>query len=101
MRAKIPEIREVYRAARRPDLPIGGLSYFALTADNNRLAQAEANLKHYYGTLAKPFEQLVLTGDESALRDKVGAYREAGVDVLYLFPALPELDQLDAAARLL
>ena len=101
MRTKIPEIREVYRAAGRPELPIGGLAYFAATSDSARLAQAEANLMHYYGTLAKLFEQLVLTGDEPTLREKVKGYAEAGVDILYLFPVLPEFDQLDAAARLI
>ena len=101
MRAKIPEIREFYRAAGRPELPIGGLSYFAATSDPAGLAQAEANLTHYYGTLAKPFEQLVLTGDEPTLREKVSGYTEAGVDILYMFPVLPEFDQLDAAARLI
>ena len=101
MRAKIPEIREVYRQAGRPDLPIGGLSYFAATAEPARLAQAEANLTHYYGSLAKPFDQLALTGDEPTLRDKVNAYDEAGVDILYMFPVLPEFEQLDAATRLL
>lgn len=101
MREKIPEIRGAYRAAGREELPIGGLAYFAATADPARLAQAEDNLKHYYGALAKPFDQLVLTGDEPTLRDKVDAYAEAGIDILYLFPALPEADQLDALARLL
>ena len=101
MRAKIPEIREVYRAAGRPDLPIGGLAYFAATDDPDRLSQAEANIKHYYGTLAKPFDELVLTGDQTALRDKIGAYRDAGLDILYLFPTLPELSQLTEIARFL
>ncbi|MEX2547989.1 MAG: LLM class flavin-dependent oxidoreductase [Chloroflexota bacterium] len=101
MRAKIPEIRAAYRAAGRPDLPIGGLAYFAATDDPNRLDQAESNLKHYYGTLRKPFLEMAHTGDDAALRDQVGEYREAGLDILYLFPTLLELDQLDAAARLL
>jgi alkanesulfonate monooxygenase SsuD/methylene tetrahydromethanopterin reductase-like flavin-dependent oxidoreductase (luciferase family) len=99
MRAKVPEIREAYRAAGREDLPIGGLAYFAATADSARLAQAEANIKHYYGTLAKPFNEMVLTGDDTELGQKLDAYREAGIDTLYLFPTLPELDQLDALAR--
>lgn len=101
MRAKIPEIRSVYKAAGREELPIGGLAYFAATSDPARLAKAEANLKHYYGTLAKPFDQLVLTGDEPTLRDRVDGYAGAGVDILYLFPALPEPDQVDALAHLL
>jgi alkanesulfonate monooxygenase SsuD/methylene tetrahydromethanopterin reductase-like flavin-dependent oxidoreductase (luciferase family) len=101
MRAKIPEIREAYRAAGRPELPIGGLAYFAATNDSDRLARAETNLKHYYGTLRKPFSQMVHCGDDVALRDQIGEYSDAGLDILYLFPTLLELDQLDAAARLL
>ena len=58
-------------------------------------------LTHYYGTLRKPFEEMVLVGDEAAVRDAVAAYSGAGIDNLYLFPVLPELDQLDAMATLL
>lgn len=101
MRARIPAIREAYRAAGRPDLPIGGLAYVAATTDPDRLARGEMLLKHYYGTLRKPFPELVHTGDEAALTDTIGRYREAGLDILYLFPVLTELDQLDALARLL
>jgi alkanesulfonate monooxygenase SsuD/methylene tetrahydromethanopterin reductase-like flavin-dependent oxidoreductase (luciferase family) len=99
MRAKVPEIREVYSAAGREDLPIGGLAYYAATSDRARLQKAEANLTHYYGTLAKPFEDLVLTGDEMALRDRIADYADAGLDILYLFPAIPEPDQLEALSR--
>ena len=101
MRAKVPEIREQYRAAGRPDLPIAGLAYVAATTDAGRLAQAEDNLKHYYGTLRKPFPEMVHTGDEAALRAKLDEYADAGIDRLYLFPTLTELDQLDVLARLL
>ncbi|MEO6350906.1 MAG: LLM class flavin-dependent oxidoreductase [Candidatus Limnocylindrales bacterium] len=101
MRAKIPEIREAYRAAGREDLPIGGLAYYAATTDPDRLARAESMLKHYYGTLRKPFPEMVHTGDDGALAEQIGQYADAGLDILYLFPTLPELDQLDALARLL
>jgi alkanesulfonate monooxygenase SsuD/methylene tetrahydromethanopterin reductase-like flavin-dependent oxidoreductase (luciferase family) len=99
MAAKVPEIRDAYRVAGRENLPIGGLAYFAATSDPEQLARAEANIKHYYGSLAKPFDEMVLTGDEAQLGARIGAYREAGIDTLYLFPVLPELDQLDALAR--
>jgi alkanesulfonate monooxygenase SsuD/methylene tetrahydromethanopterin reductase-like flavin-dependent oxidoreductase (luciferase family) len=101
MRAKIPAIREAYRAAGRPDLPIGGLAYVAATTDPARLALGEQQLKHYYGTLRKPFPELVHTGDEDALRSKLGEYADAGLDILYLFPVLTEMDQVEALARLL
>jgi hypothetical protein len=58
-------------------------------------------LTHYYGSLRKPFEDMVLIGDQAAVRDKVAAFAAAGIDNLYLFPVLPELDQLDALATLL
>lgn len=101
MRQRIPVIREAYRAAGRPDLPIGGLAYVCATADPERLARGEQLLKHYYGTLRKPFLELVHHGDEAELRQTIEQYRDAGLDTLYLFPVLPELDQLDVLARLL
>lgn len=101
MRGKIPSIREAYRAAGRPELPISGLAYVAATTDPARLARGEQLLTHYYGSLRKPFRDMVHNGDEAALRATLDEYREAGLDMLYLFPVLPELDQLDALAKLL
>jgi hypothetical protein len=101
MQAKTPEIRRAYRDAGRADLPIGGLAYVAITGDRDRLRRGEQMLTHYYGTLRKPFEEMVLIGDGAAVRERVTAFAEAGIDNLYLFPVLPELDQLDALATLL
>jgi alkanesulfonate monooxygenase SsuD/methylene tetrahydromethanopterin reductase-like flavin-dependent oxidoreductase (luciferase family) len=101
MQAKTPEIRQAYRDAGRADLPIGGLAYVAITNDRDRLRRGEQMLTHYYGKLYKPFEEMTLTGDAAALRDRLAAFAEAGIDNLYLFPVLPELDQLDALATLL
>jgi alkanesulfonate monooxygenase SsuD/methylene tetrahydromethanopterin reductase-like flavin-dependent oxidoreductase (luciferase family) len=101
MRNRIPAIREAYRAAGRPDLPIGGLAYVAATADRERLARGEELLTHYYGTLRKPFPEMVHTGERAQLRETIDEYRDAGLDTLYLFPVLPDLDQLDELARLL
>jgi alkanesulfonate monooxygenase SsuD/methylene tetrahydromethanopterin reductase-like flavin-dependent oxidoreductase (luciferase family) len=101
MQAKTPEIRQAYRDSGRADLPIGGLAYVAITTDRDRLRRGEQMLTHYYGTLRKPFEEMVLIGDEASVRDKVAAFAAAGIDNLYLFPVLPELDQLDAMATLL
>ena len=70
MHAKIPEIREIYSAAGRADLPIGGLAYYAVTDDSDELARAEANITHYYGTLRSPSTEMVLT------RRRSGAARQ-------------------------
>jgi alkanesulfonate monooxygenase SsuD/methylene tetrahydromethanopterin reductase-like flavin-dependent oxidoreductase (luciferase family) len=101
IRQRIPVIREAYRAAGRPDLPIGGAAYVAATADPERLARGEEMLKHYYGTLRKPFSEMVHRGEIAALREIIEQYRDTGLDTLYLFSVLPELDQLDALAELL
>jgi alkanesulfonate monooxygenase SsuD/methylene tetrahydromethanopterin reductase-like flavin-dependent oxidoreductase (luciferase family) len=101
MQAKTPEIRQAYRDSGRADLPIGGLAYVAITNDRDRLRRGEQMLTHYYGSLRKPFEEMVLIGDGAAVRDKVAAFAAAGIDILHLFPVLPELDQLDAMATLL
>jgi alkanesulfonate monooxygenase SsuD/methylene tetrahydromethanopterin reductase-like flavin-dependent oxidoreductase (luciferase family) len=101
MQAKTPEIRRAYRDAGRADLPIGGLAYVAITNDRVRLRRGEQMLTHYYGKLYKPFEEMALIGDAAALRDRLAAFGEAGVDILYLFPVLPELDQLEELATLL
>jgi alkanesulfonate monooxygenase SsuD/methylene tetrahydromethanopterin reductase-like flavin-dependent oxidoreductase (luciferase family) len=101
MRNRIPVIREAYRAAGRPELPIGGLAYIAATADRERLARGEELLTHYYGTLRKSFPEMVHTGEPAQLRETIDQYRDAGLDTLYLFPVLPDLDQLDELARLL
>jgi alkanesulfonate monooxygenase SsuD/methylene tetrahydromethanopterin reductase-like flavin-dependent oxidoreductase (luciferase family) len=101
MQAKTPEIRQAYRDAGRAGLPIGGLAYVAITNDRDRLRRGEQMLTHYYGKLYKPFEEMTLVGDAAALRDRLAAFAEAGIDNLYLFPVLPELDQLEALATLL
>lgn len=99
IRAKVPEVRAAYSEAGRGELPIAALAYFAVATDSARLEVARRMITHYYGTLARPFEDLVLTGDEAQLRDRLDAFAEAGIDRLHLFPVIPELDQLDALAR--
>jgi alkanesulfonate monooxygenase SsuD/methylene tetrahydromethanopterin reductase-like flavin-dependent oxidoreductase (luciferase family) len=97
--AKVPAIREAAERAGRGRFPIGALAYVALSTDPAELAEGERLLKHYYGSLRKPFPQMVHCGDAAEVGEALDAYRRAGLDVLYLFPVLPSPAQLDRWAE--
>jgi hypothetical protein len=59
------------------------------------LRGGERALTHYYGTLRKPFADMVHSGSADDVRAAIDAYRRAGVDVLYLFPVIPTTRQLE------
>jgi hypothetical protein len=63
------------------------------------LAEGERLLTHYYGRLRRPFPEMAHCGDAAAVGEALDAYRRAGLDVLYLFPVLPALAQLDRWAE--
>jgi hypothetical protein len=99
---RVPVIREAAEQAGRGHFPVGALAYVALSTDPAELAEGERMLTRYYGSLRKPFNQMVHTGDADAVGAAIDAYRQAGLDVLYLFPVIPRLAQLDRwAAELL
>jgi alkanesulfonate monooxygenase SsuD/methylene tetrahydromethanopterin reductase-like flavin-dependent oxidoreductase (luciferase family) len=93
--ARLPLIREAAEQAGRGQLPVGALAYVALSTDPGELAEGERMLTRYYGSLRKPFDQMVHTGDAAAVGAAIDAYRQTGLDVLYLFPVIPRLGQLD------
>jgi alkanesulfonate monooxygenase SsuD/methylene tetrahydromethanopterin reductase-like flavin-dependent oxidoreductase (luciferase family) len=97
--AKVPAIREAAERAGRERFPIGALAYVALSTDPGELAEGERLLTHYYGRLRRPFPEMVHCGDAAAVGEALDAYRRAGLDVLYLFPVLPTLAQLDRWAE--
>jgi alkanesulfonate monooxygenase SsuD/methylene tetrahydromethanopterin reductase-like flavin-dependent oxidoreductase (luciferase family) len=97
--AKVPVIREAASGAGRGRFPIGALAYVALSTDQAELAEGERLLKYYYGSLRKPFPQMVHCGDADTVGEALDAYRRAGLDVLYLFPVLPTPAQLDRWAE--
>lgn len=98
MAAKIPVIREAAAKAGRSDFPIAGLAYVLLSTDAGEIADAELLLTRYYQHLHKPFNDLVAVGDERAIQATLAAYREAGVDRLYLIPVSRSADQIERIA---
>jgi len=97
--AKLPAIRRAAEDAGRERFPVGALAYVALSTDPEELAEGERLLTHYYGSLRKPFHLMVHTGDAAGVGEALDAYRATGLDVLYLFPVIPTVAQLDRWAE--
>lgn len=95
--SRVPEIRRL--ADGQKSFPVGALAYAALSTDPEELREGERLLKHYYGTLRKPYHEMVHAGDADQLRETLRAYSETGIDVLYLFPVIPTLRQLERWAE--
>ena len=99
MAAKIPAIRAAAATAGRSDFPVAGLAYVLLGTDAGEIADAERLITRYYGQLHKPFHELVTVGDERVIEAALAAYREAGVDLLHVFPVSRSADQIERIAR--
>jgi hypothetical protein len=87
------------RGRRPPVLPSRRAGLRGAQHRPGRAGGGERLLTHYYGTLRKPFPQMVHTGDAAAVGAALDAYQRTGLDVLYLFPVIPTLAQLDRWAE--
>lgn len=100
MTRRTPEIKAAAAAAGRPDFPVAGLAYVLATTDQAEIDEAERLLTRYYGSLHKPFRELVTVGADAAIATMIDAYRAAGLDRLYLLPVTRSVDQIDRLAGL-
>lgn len=98
MAKRADELRRHASEARR-SLEFAGMAYIAFGTDQETARQAEDNLLRYYGTLRRPFDELVHRGDADALAAQLDSYRRAGVDLLILMPTIPTLAQLRSLAE--
>lgn len=99
MQERIPVIHEAARAAGRERLPVGGLAYVLPSTDPAVAAESEALITRYYGSLHKPFPDLVHQGTTEQVVAAIEAYREAGLDVLHLIPVTRDRGVIDVLAR--
>lgn len=99
MRERIPAIHAAAAAHGHERFPVGGLAYVLPTTDPAVLAEGERLLTRYYGTLRKPFLDLVIHGDNDAVVAELGAYRDAGVDVLHLIVVSQDATMIESLAR--
>ncbi|MGZ9159731.1 MAG: LLM class flavin-dependent oxidoreductase [Candidatus Limnocylindrales bacterium] len=99
MRERIPQIRAAATAAGRTDFPVGALAYALPTTDPAALAEGESLLLRYYGSLRKPFPEMVHTGTDDAVIAALDAYRDAGIDQLNVILVTRDRAVLERFAR--
>ena len=99
MRQYAPGIREALSANGKPDATIAGLAYVAVGDDPARaLEEGAHHVLRYYGQLWTEPENLIHHGPATKIAEEVAAYAEA-VDILILFPEVPDLDQVSQLAE--
>lgn len=90
-------VRDAWHEAGRPGEPrIAALNYFALGADD----ASRRYLRHYYGFLGD-YADMIAEGalrSETAIRDTLRAFEDAGFTEVYLDPTVASLDQIDRLA---
>ncbi len=94
-----PRIRETFAANGKPNATVAGLAYVALGDDPAKaLEQGAHHVLRYYGQLWTEPENLIHHGPAAKIADEVAAYADA-LDVLILFPEIPDLDQVSRLAE--
>jgi len=98
MATRIPAIRAAAASAGKTEFPIQGLVYVLPSEDPVVLAEGERLLLRYYGTLRKPFLDLVAHGSGESIMATVRAHEAAGLDVLHLLPVTADIGAVDRLA---
>jgi alkanesulfonate monooxygenase SsuD/methylene tetrahydromethanopterin reductase-like flavin-dependent oxidoreductase (luciferase family) len=97
--SRIAELRSAAAAAGRSALPTAALAYVLPTTDEAQLADGETLLLRYYGTLRKPFRELVVWGEPADVVARLRDYEATGLDRLYLLPVARTTGSLERLAR--
>jgi alkanesulfonate monooxygenase SsuD/methylene tetrahydromethanopterin reductase-like flavin-dependent oxidoreductase (luciferase family) len=94
-----PGIRELFAAHGKPDAEIAGLAYVGIGDDAGKaLDEAAHHVLRYYGQLWTEPENLIHHGPAAKVAEEVAAYADA-IDVLILFPEIPDLGQVEQLAE--
>lgn len=101
MAARTPELRAMAEAANKKNYKIAGIAYVAIGDDPRAALEpaAKAVLRYYHGQLGMPPEKLIHHGPVEVIQQAVKEYEQAGLDVLYLFPQIPDLKQVEIIAE--
>ncbi|HYH91741.1 MAG TPA: LLM class flavin-dependent oxidoreductase [Candidatus Saccharimonadales bacterium] len=99
IRERVPAIRAAATAAGKTEFPVGALAYVLPATDQADLEEGERLLLRYYGTLRKPFPELVHTGTNDDVVAALDAYQDAGVDLLNVILLTTDRGVLERFAR--
>jgi alkanesulfonate monooxygenase SsuD/methylene tetrahydromethanopterin reductase-like flavin-dependent oxidoreductase (luciferase family) len=97
---RYPRLRAAWEAAGRDGEPqTMALCYFAL--GEHAEEDAREDLLDYYGYVGDGAEQIVAGAakDETAVKERLSAFEEAGVDEVICFPTSTDPEQVDLLAR--
>lgn len=99
MTERAPVIREAFAKEGKTDITVAGLAYLAVGDDPQAaLAEAAHHVLRYYGQLWTEPENLIHHGPAAKIAEELAAYQDA-VDVLIVFPEIPQLDQVEQLAE--
>jgi alkanesulfonate monooxygenase SsuD/methylene tetrahydromethanopterin reductase-like flavin-dependent oxidoreductase (luciferase family) len=99
MAERAPGIRELFASSGKPDATVAGLAYVAIGDDLQRaLDEAAHHVLRYYGRLWTEPENLIHHGPAAKVAEELAAY-EGSVDVLVVFPQIPQLEQVEQLAE--
>jgi alkanesulfonate monooxygenase SsuD/methylene tetrahydromethanopterin reductase-like flavin-dependent oxidoreductase (luciferase family) len=99
MHERAPAIREAFAANGKPDATVVGLAYVAVGDDPQAaLDEASHHVLRYYGRLWTEPANLIHHGPAAKVAEEIAAY-EGSVDVLIVFPQIPQLDQVEQLAE--
>jgi alkanesulfonate monooxygenase SsuD/methylene tetrahydromethanopterin reductase-like flavin-dependent oxidoreductase (luciferase family) len=96
MASMTPKIREMAAAAGKKSFTIVGLAYCALGDDPTAALEAGTrSVLRYYGSLWTEPENLIHHGPPDVIAQAVKEYEQAGIDILILFPEIPDVRQVE------
>ncbi|HEU0335484.1 MAG TPA: LLM class flavin-dependent oxidoreductase [Gaiellaceae bacterium] len=99
MAERAPGIRELFAASGKPDATVAGLAYVGIGDDPQRaLDEAAHHVLRYYGRLWTEPKNLIHHGPAAKVAEELAAY-EGSVDVLVVFPQIPQLEQVEQLAE--
>jgi alkanesulfonate monooxygenase SsuD/methylene tetrahydromethanopterin reductase-like flavin-dependent oxidoreductase (luciferase family) len=99
MAERAPGIRELFARNGKPDATVAGLAYVGIGDDPQRaLDEAAHHVLRYYGRLWTEPENLIHHGPAAKVAEELAAY-EGSVDVLVVFPQIPQLEQVERLAE--
>jgi len=98
---RAPAIRAAAEQAGKKKFQIGGLAYVAIGDDpDSALAAAARSYRRYYGDVSDAdLPNRIHTGPVDVVAQAIKEYEAAGLDILWIFPEIPDVKQVEAIAE--
>jgi hypothetical protein len=95
-----PMLREEAAKRGKTTFTVAGLAYVGVGDDAAKaLEEAAHHVLRYYGRLWGDPADIIHHGPGAAIAEDVAKYEESGIDLLILFPEIPDLAQVERLAE--